>query len=463
MTQRFESASKEVSNKQLMLRGTALAVVSLVITIALVYKSEGTFSDRVQVTALLTNVGDGLPTNSDVKFRGALVGVVDSVEPALDGGENLIKISLDPKYANAIPVSVTARVVPSNVFAVSSIQLIDNGPAAGLHAGSTIREDQSLATVQFQTALTKLRDIVAAASRPGPNNTVGILAAVSDATNRRGDELSEAGSGANRLVHEFNKLMASDGTNSTLGTLSEALQGLQTSAPALLDTVHHAIKPMRTIAEKKQELTNFLSAGLNTFGTMATAFENNTDRLIVITTQFSPVLGVMADGGGAFTSMVTSINNVTNKFFDNVWKEDTHRAKGKFIVVFTPNRMYTRADCPRYGTMEGPSCHTAPVNGSPPVLPQGLDPRKFPVPPELVGGNVGSVGSPEERAELQQIMGSDSNAASDLLLGPVARGSTVQVAPDPIGPEPAAPPGPPLAAEAPPSDSNQPAPGGTPR
>ncbi len=445
MAQSFESAAKPVSDSRLLLRGVALLLGTVLLAAAAIAKSEGVFSNRVAVVALLANVGDGLPKGSDVKFRGALVGTVEGVTPSIDGGDNEVDLSLDPHFAHAIPATVTARVVPGNVFAVSSIQLVDNGSGPALRPGAQIRQDDSLATVQFQTALSKLREVLAAAGRPGSADSVGVLATVAEATNGRGDELERAGSGANRIVDQLNRVMADDGTEATLSVLSEALAGLQTSSPDLLDAVHSAVVPMRTFAEKRQDLAHFLSAGHATFGEVGTAFENHTDRMIVITTQLSPVMGVMADGAGAFAPIVTRINDVTNRFFDHVWHEDKKMAVGKFMLVLTPNRMYTRQDCPRYGALEGPSCRTAPLTADPPVLPRQLDPRNYQPP----GGNVGPVGSPEERAQLSELLGPEPNAASELLFGPVARGNTVQIVPDPSAPAAAdPPPGLPLPAEA---------------
>ena len=429
--QQLESASKPLSSRQLLLRGLILLLGAGLIAGAAIAKSNGVFSERVRVLALLTDVGDGLPRGSDVKFRGALVGTVDGITPALDGKPNQIALSMDPHFAHAIPATVTARVVPSNVFAVSSIQLIDNGPAPGLRAGAQIVQDQSLATVQFQTALSKLRDVMGAAGRPGSGDSVGILAAVAEATDGRGDSLTHAGGGANRIVKELNAVMAPDGgTSSTISVLNDALKGLQSSSPDLLDAVHHAVVPMRTVAEKRQQLANFLAAGQITLGTMGEAFENNTDRLIVITTQMSPVLGVIADGGGTFAPTVTRISDLTDRFFSEVWHADRNAAVGKFMLVFTPNRMYTRQDCPRYGQMEGPSCKTAPLTADVPALPRALDPRTY---PELSGGNVGSVGSPEERAQIAEILGPEPNPVSELLLGPIVRGNTVAVLPAEAG------------------------------
>ncbi|BBY78429.1 putative Mce family protein [Mycolicibacterium parafortuitum] len=433
--QPFESATRAVSDGRLLLRGIAVLAVAVLAAGLAIAKSEGAFSRHVEVVALLSNVGDGLPKGSDVKFRGALVGTVAEVSPATGAEPHTIELTIEPAFAQRIPGTVTARVVPSNVFAVSSIQLVDNGPAPALRPGARIAQDESLATVQFQTALTKLRDILGAAGKPGSADSIGILATVAEATEGRGEELSAAGGGAKRIVDELNRYMAGGDTDPddepALRILSDALDGLQTSAPDLLDAVHHAVVPMRTLAETRSQLAEFLSAGLSTTSQMGTAFENNTERLIVITTQMSPVLGVIADGGKDFASIVTRLNTVTNRFFDHVWDEQKNIGTGKFMLVFTPNRMYTRADCPRYGDLEGPSCHTAPISADPPALPQSLHPRNFPLAPQMAGGNVGSVGSPQERAQLAEILGPGTNAASELLLGPVARGNTVQVVPDP--------------------------------
>src|SRR5262249_48685308 len=151
-----------------------------------------------QVTAMLTQLGDGVPPQSDVKFRGVIVGAVTGITPAAGRGPNRVHIALDPGYASAIPRTVTARVVPSNVFAVSSIQFVDNGPAASLRPNAEVSQDRSLSTVQLETALTKLRDIVTATARIGTRSTVGVLAAVAEATDRRGNDLVHTGSQLDR-------------------------------------------------------------------------------------------------------------------------------------------------------------------------------------------------------------------------------------------------------------------------
>ncbi len=135
----FDTDPRGNSNTRLFVFGlTALVVVALLL-VALYAKMNGTFDKTVTATAVLADVGDGLPSNSDVKYRGVLVGTVKGVDPGTDGGLNYVDLALDPSYTRNIPRTVTARVVPSNVFAVSSIQLVDNGSAPGLNSGADHR------------------------------------------------------------------------------------------------------------------------------------------------------------------------------------------------------------------------------------------------------------------------------------------------------------------------------------
>jgi hypothetical protein len=245
---------------------------------------------------------------------------------------------------------------------------------------------------------------------------------------------------------------------------------------------------MQTLAEKRSALTNFLSAGLITTATMGDAFDHQTDKLIDITSDLTPVVGVLADNSSQFRPIFTRMQRLADKIYKEAWNPDTNLFTIKAIVGFTPTRTYVRADCPRYGEMAGLSCQTAPEvpvapaltpslrsvgfplpqgvpenrpnqspprgsvlapespdpdtssfpdpsTGNPPSVGQGPPlPTGSPVPAQpqsaVIGGNVGPVGSRQELDQLSLITGGEANAATQLLLGPLARGSTVYVTPD---------------------------------
>ncbi|WP_280270235.1 MlaD family protein [Nocardia wallacei] len=422
----FESDGKVLPNWQLLLRGLAFLVVLAAVGGLMIARSQGAFRETIRVTAELVNVGDGLPAKSDVKYQGVLVGQVTEVTPSTDGGPNHVHIDMKPGHLSGIPATVTARVVPSNVFAVPSIQLVYNGKGAPLTPGARIPEDRSQETVRLQTSLTALSRIAAAAGRSGSDPALGILAVVERATAGHGSEAVRAGAELTRISQALNDAMAPDGTGSTLDALTQALNGLRSSAPELLGAVHSAVTPLRAVAERRDQLANLLTGGLATTGTVATALENNTGTLTGITGKLGPALGTIADGSPNFTQMAVSQSQMSYDFI-KLWDTADQNMNAKIILELTPHRQYTRADCPRYGDLEGPSCRTGPPGG-PTIIGPNAAPASSPA---LVGGNVGAIGSRQEQEQIASILGGAPNAAADILFGPLLRGNDVKLTPAP--------------------------------
>lgn len=501
MANSFESDGRGASERQLLACGIAVLLVVGVVTATLLVKSTGRLDPYVRIVAAMTNVGDGLPQKSDVKYHGVLVGMVNDVTPAAHGEPNYVQIDLNPTYAESIPASVTARVVPSNVFAVSSVQLVDRGAGPAIRAGAKIGEDTELPTVLFQTTISKLRDILAATGRGREDRTVGILAAVNAATQNRRTELLTSGAQLNRLVDELDAIVATEPGPTTVSALIDATRGLQQTAPELVDALHGAVQPMRTLVEQRAQLTALIDGGVHTMGTTHTALNNHTDRLVKITGNLTPVVGQLADTSQHWVPAFVKLNQLVDKFFNEVWIPDRDIGNMRVNLSFTPTYTYTRADCPQYAGLKGPSCYTAPLVPTRPELPDVLVPQNYqppkdlapppgtvlgpngnlvavgppylnpnpsledpnpPLPPGMLpsppvpgtanpaliptppppvplsppapvapaswGGNVGPVGSAQERQQLGILTGQSASTATQLLLGPLARGTTVAVA-----------------------------------
>jgi virulence factor Mce-like protein len=520
MPNSFDHGGRGPSNSRLCVAGVAFVLTVCVITTLMIAKYQGRLDAIVRVSAELTNVGDGLPAKSDVKFRGVLVGFVNGVVPATGGRPNVVRIDLKPAYAAGIPDTVTARVVPSNVFAVSSVQFVESGKGtAPLRTGSVIREDQSLPTVLFQTTLNKLREVLKAFGREPSADSIGWLTALGEATQGRGDRLENAGRDLNEIVTQLNDVVGDDTGPTTLSAFTAAADGLRDASPELFDALAGAVKPMRTLAEKRSALTNFLSGGLDTVGTFGDALDKHTDRLINITTELTPVVGVLADNADKIHALFTRMGTTFTRFQEHAWRADASLILAKAVISLTPTRTYVRADCPRYGELKGPSCDTAPEVPVAPALSPALESRGLPLPPgvsenrpnlapprdsirgrgdiagatvapeqgtpapptaeqppppgpeptqpgaalppllpaeiplpdpadaspdpvppqavqpqsAVIAGNVGPVGSRQEKDQLSVIVGGEANAATEFLLGPLARGATVHLAPDPGG------------------------------
>lgn len=494
----FEFDGRGPNTRQLLIRG-GIVIVSIAVAVTLLLlKSTGRLDDYINVVAELENVGDGLPRKSDVKYRGVLVGAVRDVTPAVDGKPNYVRIQIKAPYAKNIPSTVTARVVPSNVFAVSSVQLVQNGNATPIRAGARIQEDTTLPTVLFQTTISKLRDVLAATGRDRNDNTVGILAAVGAATENRRARLLTGGAQLNRLIQQLDSIVTSDPGPSTVSALVDAAAGLQDTAPDLVDALHQAVRPMQTFAEKRAQLKSMVASADYTFGTAREAIDNHVDQLIRISAELGPALGVIAKNRRHFVPIAVRTRTFANKFIEEAWNPENDSATLRGILSFTPSTTYTRADCPQYGELKGPSCFTAPQIAVRPDLPEVLLPQNYRPPKDLTpppgtkigpdgnliavgpplinpnpaladpnpplpwwtgpaprvpgtadpadappplgpaqsvpaaapasyGGNVGPVGGAEERAQLGLITGETASTATQLLLGPLARGTTVSL------------------------------------
>ncbi|MBN9635886.1 MAG: MCE family protein [Actinobacteria bacterium] len=467
MPNSFDHDPRGSTDRKLTLIGLCFVVIAALTAALMVAKSQGLLDNLVRVEIKLMNIGDGLPTRSDVKFRGVLVGTVSGVVPSEHGQPNVVHADLDPRYAARIPTTVTARVVPANLFAVSAVQLVDNGPGTTyLHTGTVITEDQTLPTVLFQNVLAKLRQLLAAVGHAPDQDSVGILETLARATHGRDAALTTAGHDLNTVLAQLNSVTSTDDSGpTTLTALQHAADSLETASPELFNALDRSIQPMHTIAEKRTQLTGFLSGGLRTATTVGDGFDHQADRMIAVSTQLSPVLGVVADHSDQFHGVSTRLQTLAGRFINDAWNPTTKMLTIKAVVGFAPSRSYIRADCPRYGAIPGASCQTAPETPTAPDLfaalgsmgvsvPPGVtenrpnvapprdstrgapDPEPAPgpplpaeAPPISFGGNVGPVGSQLERDQLSAIVGGPATAATQLLLGPVARGTTVNVAP----------------------------------
>lgn len=398
----FESDDRHLSNTKLFVRGMAALTVVVATVAAMVARSEGAFAETVAVTAMLVDVGDGLPKRSDVKYHGVLVGSVQDVVASDGSHPNKVHIELIPSHAAAIPATVTARVVPSNVFAVPSVQLIDNGPGPALRSGASIPEDHSKASVQLQTSLTALSRIVDAVGRPDADPTVGILETVERATRGRGADALAAAAQLARIVRAYQgELSGVDDSPALLTGLSEAVHGLQESAPDLLAALHSAVGPMRSVAEQRVRLTELLTGGIATTETVGTALNNRTETIIDLNSRLGPVLQILAAGSGNFVQMTTSQTRIAHVFAHDFWQPDTQTGTAKVIVELTPHKQYTRTDCPRYGELAGASCANGPAAG-PPVIGAADQPVNMLDQRAILAE---SLGLPQEAAGLAELFG----------------------------------------------------------
>ncbi|MGW5923531.1 MlaD family protein [Nocardia fluminea] len=452
------------SRKRLGLAGVAMAATLSSVVGMLGLRYTGYFADTVAVTAMMTSTGDGLPARADVRFRGMLVGSVSEVDIAEKGLRQRVGLRLDPAAAAAIPISVTARVVPANIFGVSAIELVDNGAAASsLRAGSVVEQDTSRATTALQTTLTTLRDVL---DRIQPAKLARVLATLAEALD---GDTRLPGSTIERLDQWVTEVRAIPGIGDLLGDLGAAATAVNQSAPELVDALGRSVHTARTITDRRARVIDLLTTAGGAADTTQELFARNPDAGKELVVGLDETFGALAADPSALTDTVSGLNTALARLSTVFDWGPSRQMRWDVTVSFTPFRQYTAADCPRYGSQAGPRCDGASVPDVPApqhyptqLLPSWLStagPAPAPIPPgvpilplpmipglSLPGIVIPGLAAPASLPGQQQvpagrpislsgpdaiaaIVGGRPNTTQLLLLGAVLTGTTVTATP----------------------------------
>ncbi|WP_327149005.1 MlaD family protein [Nocardia sp. NBC_01329] len=373
--------------KQLLIAGVCGLIVFAIVLGFLMARYQGYFVEKVKVTANLTTTGDGLPEQADVKFRGVLVGAVKSVSVAAQGEVQEVNIELKPEFADGIPATVTARVVPSNLFAVTSVELVYNGPNADhLDEGSIIEEDRSQGTIALQDTLTTVQNILDAIDPIQFGRVLGTLSYALDGSGRVPGSTIER---LDRWVTSVDESIPDLGV--FLGDLSGSVHALNESAPDLMDVLASSVQTASTIADRRAELVNVITGASSMADQINDLFARNPNVGKELTVGMNQTFGALAANPASITNAISNLNSSSRKLNTVFTWGPQRQMVWNAGVTFTPFNPNTVADCPRYGDLAGPSCATAPAVADPGYLPEQVKPRRLaaadglPVMPPLPG------------------------------------------------------------------------------
>lgn len=384
---------------RLAVSGVATVMVIALAIYLLMLRYTGQFEDTVPVTAIVTSTGDGLPARADVKFRGVLVGAVESVEIAAKGARQHVHIVLKAARAGNIPDNVTVRVIPNNIFGVTAVELVDKGPAKGrLHSGSLLSEDPG-GTTELQTTLTTLRTVL---DHIEPERLGRVLGTLADALS---SDYRTPGSTVERLDHWITTVDGIPGIGDLLGNLGRASEALSQSAPDLVTVLSQSVTAANTITERRANLVAMLSTAGGTVDSINTLFARNPNSGKEVVSGADNFIGTLAGDPDALPVTIANLNNAVHRLGTVFHWGPSHQMSWNMHIGFTPFRQYTAQDCPHYGDLYGPRC------GGPSV-PAVAPPQQ--VPPGWRGP-----------AAVTAVVGGTPNAAQMLLLGSALTGTTV--------------------------------------
>ncbi|GAA5046288.1 MCE family protein [Nocardia callitridis] len=367
----MDPSGRGPTTRQLLVAGLAGLVVFVLALGLLMARYQGFLVSKVKVVAELTTTGDGLPENADVKFRGVLVGAVKDVEVKAKGELQKVNIDMKPEFAGGIPANVTARVVPTNLFAVTSVELIFNGPDDSyVHSGSVIPEDRSQGTIALQDTLTTARNIIDKIDPVQFGRVLGTLSQALDGSGRMPGSTVER---LDRWLQSVDDSIPDLGAD--LNNFATSVQALNQSAPELLDVLGNSVQTAQTIADKRSQLVALITGTSATMDTVNDLFARNPDTGKQVTAGTSDMFGALAADPSAITASLVNLNETVRRMDTTFHWGPQNQQVWDAGITLTPYKPYTVEDCPRYGELAGPSCGTAPAVNDLPPLPEKLKPR----------------------------------------------------------------------------------------
>lgn len=399
----------------------------------MVLRGTGTFEDTtdvfVEVPAAVGLVNGGAP----VRYHGVEVGRIASVEAG--STESQVRLAIDSAAAELVPAAVLARVVPRTFFGDIYVELVDPvtgaDPAAPAPSGSqataasaastlgqvdTIAVDSGPEAVAMYDVFTKMAGVL---DEMRPDQLSVALSALSSALDGNGETIG-------RTIDRFAAVsdqMAPAAAEFLDATpqFVEVMRSLSVATPDLVGMVASAAEVSGAIVENRDRLADTFDAATLLAASVDGFAGERRDAMITVTDSIGTILATTAaNPSGLYSTLENAelFGNAGARVF----------ATGRFNITAVPSFAdplpYTSADCPAYGSLTGLECNS-PANGT------------YSAPTRIVGG-------PEEAEPLRLLedalgaagvtvpagldaTGAAPNPATTFILGPLVRGSEVQI------------------------------------
>jgi hypothetical protein len=184
------------------------------------------------------------------------------------------------------------------------------------------------------------------------------------------------GSTIERLDNVLSQLRKSvPDVGQTLDNFAAATHALNQSAPELMQTLADSVQTAKTISDKRAQVTGLITGTESTVDKVNALFAANGDVGKRLTVGTGDLFGALTAEPEALPEAIANLNSSIRRLGTTFHWGPQKQMVWNMGLTFTPYKPYDRSNCPRYGTMAGPSCATAPTTSSVGTLPTSLRPR----------------------------------------------------------------------------------------
>lgn len=403
------------STTALALRGVAAVVLLVSASVALVARGGGAFDTAPEVTAQLPAAAGLVVGTATVRYRGVPVGKLAGIDSGTTS--STVTLRMDPAQIDRVPAAVLVRVVPRTLFGGMYLDLVPAPPdpvspgraqpVRALRPGDDLAVDTSADAVQLAQLYDQVNTLL---TRLEPAKLQVALTAMAEALRGRGAVLGDTISRTAEISTALLPLVES--AVASAPEVTRIAEQLGAATPDLLAGLAAATRLSETLLQHAPGVELLLTRAVSLAALAGSVVQENEQRAITVVHAGSRVLSSFARNTGGLASTLDQLDTfgaAGAKVF----------ATGRFNITAVPSFSdplpYTAADCPRYPGLDGPSCPSA-----------------------FVPGVSNVVGSPQEQQALSYLQGAlqpgaqvpagaAPSVATTVLLGPLVRGTQVEV------------------------------------
>jgi phospholipid/cholesterol/gamma-HCH transport system substrate-binding protein len=439
-----------------------LAVLALLAWLSVaVYNQQ--FTQVALVTLHVDSTGNEMHLGASVMVRGVQVGEVRSI--TANGQGATLVLALQPSQLGYIPANVTAEMLPTTLFGERYVDLITprSPSAARLTAGDVIGQDRSADAIEVQQVLNNLLPMLQSLQ---PEQLSVSLTAIAQGLSGHGAELGQSLVRLDSYLRRTNpNLAALDADIRGLASLARVYNG---AAPDLLQALDDFTVTSHTIATQSANLSALYTTLTTASDDLRSFLAANSSNMIHLAVNSVGTLQILARYAPEFPCTLRDLvqfEPAINKVLGAGTNQPGLHANVIVTPVYANARYLAGVNTPVYNDNLGPHCYPIPFTGISlndgagggagttaalqgltggggsrgTAASRGTRPVQQPAATlDAAGatalGPSGLAGSPAEIELVRELaalqLGSSPSAVpgwSDLLLGPLLRGSEVRL------------------------------------
>jgi phospholipid/cholesterol/gamma-HCH transport system substrate-binding protein len=329
-----------------------LTVIGLLTTLSIMaFKQE--FTTSTPVTMRINRAGLQLLKGSDVKMRGLIVGDVKSIDSTGNGAT--IQLQLNPKMIKDIPENVQAQLIPKTVFGEKYINLVTPADPSPQHiaAGATIAEDHSTPALEIDQALNDLLPLLRTVRPQDLNST---LSAVASALSGRGEQLGQTTVKLENYLGKLNPHLPQ--IQHDFQALAKVATTYDKAAPALLAVLRNFTVTSKTITDKSAAFSSLLKDLTGTALVTRDFVARNAQNIVAVNVVNKNFLALLAQYSPEYDCLFKGTANLLPRIKAS---KDTQHTAAVRVEFHGPKPAYIYPlDQPQYNDYRGPACYGLP-------------------------------------------------------------------------------------------------------